>query len=57
MLGPAALAIFVVGNLYLAWAFVTLYAVSLAGSFFWRYRTGQWKRMRVIEDEAAPGVE
>jgi MATE family multidrug resistance protein len=57
MLVPAALAIFVVGNLYLAWAFVTLYAVSLAVSFFWRYRTGQWKRMRVIEDEAPPGVE
>jgi MATE family multidrug resistance protein len=40
------------GSIYWAWGFATAYIVSMAGCFFWRFRTGRWKSMRVIE--AAP---
>jgi MATE family multidrug resistance protein len=32
-----------------AWSFVTLDVIVLAGAFLWRYLTGHWRSMRVIE--------
>ncbi|MBI4775098.1 MAG: MATE family efflux transporter [Deltaproteobacteria bacterium] len=40
---------FLDAGLYAAWAFATAYAFALALIFWWRYRQGQWKQMRVIE--------
>ncbi len=37
------------GNLYWAWCCATAYIGAMAGCFWWRFRTGKWKSMRVIE--------
>jgi MATE family multidrug resistance protein len=37
------------GSIYWAWAFATAYIMAMAGCFFWRFQTGRWKSMRVIE--------
>jgi hypothetical protein len=42
------------GTIYLAWVFASAYIIAMAVCFNWRFRTGKWKRMRVIE--AAPGA-
>ena len=34
---------------YWTWAFVTVYVAMQATCFFWRFRQGKWKSMRVIE--------
>jgi len=36
-------------SIYWAWVFATAYIVAMAACFFWRFRTGRWKNMRVIE--------
>jgi MATE family multidrug resistance protein len=36
-------------GLYAAWAFASLYIMLLALVFFWRFRQGRWRSMRVIE--------
>ncbi len=42
------------GNLlYWAWGFATAFICCMAGCFVWRFRTGKWKSMRVIEPGAA----
>ena len=38
--------------LYWAWGFATAFICCMAVCFVWRFRTGKWKTMRVIE----PGV-
>lgn len=35
--------------LYWAWGFATAFIVVMAACFVWRFRTGKWKTMRVIE--------
>ena len=35
--------------LYWAWAFATAFIVATAACFTWRFRSGKWKTMRVIE--------
>jgi multidrug resistance protein, MATE family len=37
------------GSLYWAWMCATAYIVAMAICFLWRFRTGKWKSMRVIE--------
>ncbi len=37
------------GSIYWAWGFATAYIVAMAACFFWRFRSGRWKSMRVIE--------
>ena len=37
------------GGVRMAFAFLTIYVVSLACGFYLRYRGGKWKKMRVIE--------
>jgi MATE family multidrug resistance protein len=41
------------GSLYWAWGFATAYIIAMAVCFFFRFRSGKWKTMRVIE----PNVE
>jgi MATE family multidrug resistance protein len=43
------------GALTWAWGFATAYILAMAACFAWRFRTGRWKSMRVIE--AAPEAE
>ncbi|MDR3048993.1 MAG: MATE family efflux transporter [Elusimicrobiota bacterium] len=40
-------------GLYAAWWFMLLYVIALAGSFYFRYKTNLWKKMRVIDMEIA----
>jgi len=40
-------------GVYWMWGFVTLYVIALGLSFWWRFQTGIWKTMRVIEPDAA----
>ncbi len=37
------------GTIYVAWVFATAYIVAMAVCFNWRFRSGKWKSMRVIE--------
>jgi MATE family multidrug resistance protein len=52
MVLPTLVAVSLGASLYWAWASVTAYIIAMAGCFYWRFRTGKWKTMRVIE--AAP---
>ena len=40
-------------GLYAAWWAVLLYVMVLSGTFFFRYKSNKWKKMRVIEMEIA----
>jgi MATE family multidrug resistance protein len=42
------------GSIYWAWGFATAYIVAMSVCFFFRFRSGRWKTMRVIE--AAPAI-
>ncbi|HLJ91897.1 MAG TPA: MATE family efflux transporter [Gemmataceae bacterium] len=41
-------------GLYWAWTFASAYIISLALTFLFRFRTGKWKSMRVIEQAPPP---
>lgn len=55
MVIPTILLVRAGGSLNWAWAFATAYIIAMAVCFLWRFRTGKWKKMRVIE--AAPPEE
>ena len=40
------------GGLYLLWSFVCLYICTMGVAFYFRFRGGRWKTMRVIEKRA-----
>ncbi len=42
-------------GLYAGWCVMLVYAVVLATSFYLRYKTGKWKKMRVIEMDIVDG--
>jgi MATE family multidrug resistance protein len=42
------------GNVWLAWGFLTLFIVGLAGCFLARFLRGKWRTMRVTETFHAP---
>jgi MATE family multidrug resistance protein len=44
-------------GLYGAWAFLTAYIILLSIIFYFRFRGGKWKRMRVIEGTQHPGIK
>lgn len=52
MLVPSLLSVYVwkLGVVWL-WGWVTLYVVGLCFIFYWRFRQGRWRTMRVIEEE------
>ena len=45
------------GGVFASWVVVAVYIVSMSLIFFWRFRGGKWKSMRVIETETASPVE
>lgn len=42
------------GGLHGPWLCLTAYIAALAGSFAWRFRSGKWKRIEVIEQTPSP---
>lgn len=54
MVIPTAVVVFSGGNLYWCWVFATLHILAMSVCFWFRFRSGKWKAMRVIE--AAPPV-
>ncbi len=52
MVVPTYLVVSSGGSIYWAWGFATAYIVAMSVCFFFRFRSGRWKTMRVIE--AAP---
>jgi MATE family multidrug resistance protein len=55
MVIPTAIVVWYGASVYWAWVFATAHIFAMAICFFLRFRTGKWKRMRVIE--AAPLAE
>jgi MATE family multidrug resistance protein len=41
--------VFLKQGVYVAWGFLLLSVIALAGSFYFRYKSNKWKKMRVIE--------
>ncbi|MDY3556122.1 MATE family efflux transporter [Gemmata sp. JC717] len=49
MVIPTAVVVFNGGNLYWCWVFATLHIIGMSVCFWFRFRGGKWKSMRVIE--------
>lgn len=43
------------GSIYWAWGFASAFIVVMAACFYFRFRTGKWKAMRVIEPAVGDG--
>jgi multidrug resistance protein, MATE family len=58
MVLPTYLVVQAGGSVYWAWWFATAHIFAMAACFYLRFRSGKWKKMRVIEPEmeAAPGL-
>jgi MATE family multidrug resistance protein len=46
---PAWAALHYGWGLYRAWTFASIYIIAVAGVFWFRFRQGKWRSMRVIE--------
>ena len=53
MVIPTALTVWLGGNVYLCWLFATLHILGMSVCFWFRFRGGKWKSMRVIESVPA----
>jgi MATE family multidrug resistance protein len=51
MVVPTFLLVRAGGSILWAWIFASAYILAIAVCFFWRFRTGTWKTMRVIEPD------
>jgi MATE family multidrug resistance protein len=49
MVVPTFLVVWVGASVYWPWAFATAHIIAMAVCFYFRFRTGKWKAMRVIE--------
>ena len=49
MVVPTFLVVWAGASVYWPWAFATAHIVAMAVCFYFRFRTGKWKAMRVIE--------
>jgi MATE family multidrug resistance protein len=49
MVLPTFLVVRYGASVYWAWVFATAHIVAMAACFSFRFRTGKWKAMRVIE--------
>lgn len=47
---PCLIAFWLGAGPYVLWSIIVIYVFSAAGLFYWRYRGGKWKSMKVIED-------
>ena len=52
MVIPTAVTVYLGGSVYWCWVFATLHILGMSVCFWFRFRSGKWKSMRVIE----PGV-
>jgi len=43
-------------NIFWAWTFASLYISVLGLGFYFRFRSGKWKSMKVIEDDVISGI-
>jgi MATE family multidrug resistance protein len=57
MVLPTYLVVSLGGSVYWAWVFATAHIFAMAVCFYFRFRTGKWKAMRVIEAEKGPTSE
>ena len=53
MVIPTFLVVTLGGSLYWAWVFATAHIIGMSVCFWFRFRSGKWKSMRVIEPEAS----
>ncbi len=53
MVVPTVICVWTGASLYWPWGFATAYIIAMAVCFTWRFRTGKWKSMRVIEARVA----
>ncbi len=52
MIIPATFSVFILeANIYWMWSFLTLYIIALCLVFYWRFKHGFWKSLRVIESD------
>jgi MATE family multidrug resistance protein len=51
MVLPTLAALALGWSLYAGWSFASLYIMSLALVFLWRFRRGRWRSLRVIETD------
>ena len=49
MVIPTALTVYFGGSVYWCWVFATAHIVGMSVCFWFRFRSGKWKSMRVIE--------
>ncbi len=49
MVIPTAITVSAGGSVYWCWVFVTLHIIGMSVCFWFRFRSGKWKSMRVIE--------
>lgn len=49
MVLPTGIAVLVGASVYWCWGFATLHIVAMSACFWFRFRSGKWKTMRVIE--------
>jgi MATE family multidrug resistance protein len=57
MVVPTIVVVAAGGSVYAAWVFATAYIIAMAICFYWRFRTGKWKSMRVIEPAPTGGPD
>jgi MATE family multidrug resistance protein len=50
---PTVVIVHLEASLYWAWGFATAYIIAMAVCFYFRFRCGKWKTMRVIEPHLA----
>ena len=55
MVIPTAVTVYAGGSVYWCWVFATLHILGMSVCFWFRFRSGKWKAMRVIE--AVPDEE
>ncbi len=60
--GEALILLVFRGGILAAWIWLTVYVILMAGGFLWRYRSGKWKSIDLIEREVPlqptrPGAE
>jgi len=53
MVIPTALTVWLGGNVYWCWVFATAHIIGMSVCFWYRFRGGKWKSMRVIEPGSA----
>jgi MATE family multidrug resistance protein len=53
MVVPTFVVVWVDATLYWAWGFATAHIFAMAVCFYWRFRSGKWRTMRVIEEAPA----